>query len=125
MEFLASPEKEMLAIADPEVIGRLPKCWDELPSILRKKVFDGCPERDWSLPYFSCSSCNIKTNVSLKGEKVEYYMLVMYFDMFISAETKTLWSLETFTKELSKIREYVGDYEEELTKFDGWYQKIF
>lgn len=115
----------MSVIVEPNLLRKFPECWDELPKSLRKKVFDGFSEREWSLPILCCGTCNIKTEVSLKGGKVEYYMFVIYFDMFISAETKILWSLPSLIEELSKIREYIGDDEEESSKFDDWYQKIF
>ncbi|AIT54950.1 hypothetical protein MEL_337 [Melbournevirus] len=124
MEFLPSRERGVFAIVEPEILKQLPFGWEKLPKTLKKKIFDGCREKRWVFPRFCCSSVEVTLGMSLEEGNVKSSLVVVYFDMFISGDSKSFLSLESLEKELGEIKKYIQE-EEDVEKFERWYEKIF
>nr|WRK65292.1 hypothetical protein MarFTME_247 [Marseillevirus futianmevirus] len=122
MQFFLGKEREEFAISSGLEEMNLPKGWDELPTTLKRQVFYGSEQRRWSF-FFCCGGLELEFEVSLSLRGCEYHPLVVYFDMFLSADSRTFSFLGEVKAEFSKIEEYLP--EEEQEKFVEWCEKIF
>nr|WQM86814.1 hypothetical protein [Marseillevirus cajuinensis] len=122
MQFFLEKEREEFVVSAGLKEMNLPKGWNKLPTTLKRQVFYGSGKRKWSF-FFCCSGLELEFKVSLSSRGCEYHLFVVYFDMFLSVDSKTFSCPEEVIEEFSKIEAYLE--EEEGQKFIVWYKKIF